>query len=222
MSEEKQTTPNQNPKGEQVSYRASKFGSGQAPKQSNVDSGQVKSSVENGKSGAGKEKSETKIKGLFKRECKNCEKLKKETNEYKVGWQRALADYKNLQVEINNRRAEWAEMSKQRILEDFIPIYEHLKLAISNKQIKQSAGDDLWLDGIKNVIKQFQSVLKEHGVEEIKTVGEKFDPNLHEAVATEPEQSSVQGKQGIITKEVSGGYKMGDRVIRAAKVVVAK
>ena len=144
--------------------------------------------------------------------------VKQERDEYKNNWLRALADYQNLQKETVARRVEWAQMSERQILEEFIPIYEHLKLAISNKQNKQSAGEDSWADGIKNVIKQFQSVLKEHGVEEIKTVGEKFNPNLHEAV----QEQESESESGIIINEISGGYKMGDKVIKAAKVIVAK
>ncbi|PIT88247.1 MAG: nucleotide exchange factor GrpE [Candidatus Magasanikbacteria bacterium CG10_big_fil_rev_8_21_14_0_10_36_32] len=144
---------------------------------------------------------------------------KQERDEYKNNWLRALADYQNLQKETVARRVEWAQMSERQILEEFIPIYEHLKLAISNKQNKQSAGEDSWTDGIKNVIKQFQSVLKEHGVEEIKTVGEKFNPNLHEAAGHETVEGAGEDE---IVKEISGGYKMGDKVIKAAKVIVAK
>ena len=76
-----------------------------------------------------------------------------------------------------------------------------------------------WLEGVKHVMKQFADIMKAHGVEEIKTVGEKFDPNLHEAVGHEQAGDKAEGE---IIREVAGGYKMGERVIRAAKVIVAK
>ena len=153
-------------------------------------------------------------KGLFHHGCKNCEKHKAEAEEYKADWQRALADYQNLQKETAARRTEWAKYSEQQILEEFIPVYEHLKMAV------QGANEsDSWLVGVKHVMKQFSDILKAHDVEEIKTVGEKFDPNLHEAVGEE----LVEGKEvGEIIREVAGGYKMGERVIRAAKVITVK
>ncbi len=140
-----------------------------------------------------------------------------EVDELKINWQRALADYQNLQKEIVLRRAEWAQMSEQQILEEFIPVYEHLKLAINNDQ---TVGENnAWLDGVRHVLKQFADIFKAHNVEEIKTVGEKFDPRLHEAVGYE----EVSGEKGDkITKEISAGFKMGDRVIKAARVLVGK
>ena len=161
--------------------------------------------------------------GLFHRACKDCEKAKAEAQEFKSGWQRALADYKNLQREVEQRRGEWVKMSEVEILEDFIPIYENFKQAFAqdftNGQSPANSANDGWKKGIECIKKQFAEVLKQHGVEEIKTVGEKFDPNLHEAGGEEV----VEGKEsGEIVREVSGGYKMGGKVIRAARVIVSK
>lgn len=156
-------------------------------------------------------------KSFFGKPCKNCEKLKQEAGEYKIGWQRALADYQNLQKETSARRAEWAQMSEQQILEEFIPVYEHLKMAMSNEQLISEKNP--WIDGVKHVLKQFADILKSHGVEEIKTVGEKFDPKYHEAVGHEAVEGSAEDE---IVREMSGGFKMRDRVIKAARVIVGK
>lgn len=156
-------------------------------------------------------------------------RLLAECAEYKQGWQRALADYQNLQKETMARRAELVQMSEQQILEEFIPVYDHLKLAFRLQTSDFSPAQQKWADGIGYIMKQFNEVLKAHGVEEIKTVGEKFDALWHEAVgeeALEPESQgdSVQGKfeSGIIVKEIEGGYKMGGRVIKPAKVIITK
>lgn len=137
--------------------------------------------------------------------------------EYKQGWQRALADYQNLQKETAARRAELVRMSELQILEEFIPVYDHLKLAINSEQLTNEKKS--WLEGVKHVARQFEMILKAHGVEEIKTVGEKFDPRLHEAVE---EQEKEGAEAGAIVREVEGGYKMGDRVIKPAKVIITK
>lgn len=156
-------------------------------------------------------------KSFFNKPCKNCDKLKQEAGEYKVGWQRALADYQNLQKETTSRRAEWAQMSEQQILEEFIPVYEHLKMALSGTD--ETGGNNPWLDGVRHVLKQFADILKSHGVEEVKTVGEKFDPKYHEAVGHEAVGGVAEDE---IVREMSGGFKMGDRVIKAARVIVGK
>ncbi|MFA5127961.1 MAG: nucleotide exchange factor GrpE [Patescibacteria group bacterium] len=172
-------------------------------------------------------------KSFFHKTCKNCEKVnpvksplggvseaefnrvKAEAEEYKIGWQRALADYQNLQKETLARRAEWAQMSEQQILEEFIPVYEHLKMSTSGV----AGENNPWLDGVNHVLKQFADIMKAHGVEEIKTVGEKFDPKYHEAVGHETIEGAGEDE---IVKEISGGFKMGDRVIKAARVMLAK
>jgi molecular chaperone GrpE len=177
-------------------------------------------------------KDEKSKKSFFGKECKNCEKYKKENEENKAGWLRALADYKNLQNEINTRRSEWAQMSETQILEEFIPVYENFKKAFYhhpevNFDNEEHKAFKNWIDGIGYIMKQFGDILKNHGVEEIKTIGEKFDPQFHEAVgALAPESDdSVQGENiesGTIMKEVEGGYKTKDKVIKVAKVIINK
>ncbi len=158
------------------------------------------------------------------KECKDCSANTDKIEEYKKDWQRALADYKNLQKETSERRGEWAQMSKANILEDFIPVYDNFKsaffhhpqLQVDNEEHKQMKN---WIDGVGFIMKQFGDVMKAHGIEEIKTVGEKFDPNMHESMGEE----EVEGKEpGIVIKELIGGYKMGGKIIKAAKVTITK
>lgn len=143
--------------------------------------------------------------------------------EYKQGWQRAVADYKNLQKEVESRKSEWAKMSEQYILEEFLPVYSNFKKAFAHhpdlsasesaKQIQN------WINGIGHIQKQFGDVLKAHNVVEIKTVGEIFDLKLHETAGEE----DVEGKKpGEIIREVDGGYTMNGKVIKVAKVIIAK
>lgn len=143
-----------------------------------------------------------------------------EAEKYKASWQRALADYQNLQKEIFARRQEWFEMSEQQIIEEFIPVYDHFKKAFGHKeQVTMNKEQESWVNGIGHIMKQFGDILKRHKVEEVKTVGEKFDPSIHESVG----ELEVEGKEhGKIVKEVDGGYKMGGRVIKAARVIIAK
>ncbi len=174
----------------------------------------------------------------------DCEQLKKQAEEYKAGWQRALADYKNLQKEVAARRSELVAMSELQILEEFIPVYDNFKLAFGLRTTDYSPEQKNWIDGIGHIMKQFGDILKAHGVEEIKTVGEKFDPRLHEAVGEEDVPSAYSTglkvatgesrgaatlgasatlpETGTILRELSGGYTMKGRVIKPAKVIVSK
>jgi molecular chaperone GrpE (heat shock protein) len=156
-------------------------------------------------------------------------KKEHECAEYKQGWQRAVADYKNLQKETSERRQLLLEMSEQQILEEFIPVYDNFKKAFNHKKQETSNKEqDSWVIGIGHIMKQFESILKAHKVEEIKTVGEKFDPKFHETVGEEEAPSTTLGvsaalpEHGTILKEVDGGYMMNGRVIKVAKVIIAK
>jgi len=149
--------------------------------------------------------------------CEKCE-------EYKAGWARAQADYQNLVKETEKKRSEWAEYSERQILEEFIPIYDNFKLAFA---VERKEGDEGWIKGIEYIMKQFGDVLKQYGVEEIETVGVEFNPELHEAVSEEP--ASAQGssevkevKSGEVIRQLNAGYRMRGKVIKVAKVVVAK
>jgi molecular chaperone GrpE len=149
-----------------------------------------------------------------------CSQIKFEREEYKQNWQRALADYQNLQKETAARRSELVSMSEQQILEEFIPVYDNFKSAFRSKdRLEWNKEQNNWVIGIQYIMKQFGDVLKAHNVEEIKTAGEKFDPKMHEAVSEEENQDV---KNGMIVREAEGGYVMGGRVIKTAKVVIAK
>ena len=143
--------------------------------------------------------------------------------EYKSGWQRAQADYKNLQAEIDKKKSEWVKMSELQVLSDFMPVYDNFKKAFSHhpeldvenendKKIKN------WIDGVGYIMKQFGDVLKNFDIEEIKTIGEKFNPEMHEALGEEDSEE----EEGTILKEVDVGYMMKGKVIKVAKVIIAK
>lgn len=150
------------------------------------------------------------------------EELLKKSDEYLNGWKRALADYHNLERETEKKKSEWLKMANEELLLEFLPLYDHLKLAL--KHSKPEKED--WLTGIAHVTAQFKKVLEENGVTEIKTVGEEFDPAVHEAVAAQETVGSEQKKEpikqpdNIIKKEVKTGYKLNGQVIYPAKVIV--
>ncbi len=148
--------------------------------------------------------------------------LEKQCAEYKLGWQRAVADYQNLQKEIASRRAELVSMSEQQILEEFIPVYDNFKKAFSLKPASEGKQTQSWINGIGFIMQYFAGVLKSHKVEEIKTVGTMLDTKLHEAVGEEDPPAGGDHPHGTILKEVEGGYTMNGRVVKVAKVIISK
>jgi len=148
--------------------------------------------------------------------------LTREREEYRLGWQRAMADYQNLKKEVDNQRSAMFLLSEERMLEEVLPVYDNFKKAFAHhpeldttdevhKKIKN------WIDGIGFIKKQFEDMLKHHGVVEIAIDGV-FDPLLHEAVGEE--ESDLDA--GLIVRAVESGYLLKDKVIKVAKVVVSK
>ena len=133
--------------------------------------------------------------------------------EYK--WKRALADYQNLQKETAKEKAEFVKFANSAILMEILPVYENLKISLEHAD---ENNHDAWLKGIKHVIKQFENILKDNGVEIINPVDSEFNPAEHEAV--EKMETDDEKQVNKIAKVVKIGYKLHDRVIQAAKVVV--
>ena len=142
--------------------------------------------------------------------------------DYKGAWLRAQADYQNFKREVDDQKKDWAAWSELRVLEEFIPVYNNFKKAMEFTP-PELAGDEgkAWLNwkrGVEFIMQQFASILKTHQVEEIKTVGEMFDPTMHESMAEE----ASDAPEHTIIREITPGYMMKGKVVQVAKVVVAK
>lgn len=148
---------------------------------------------------------------------KELELCRKKSEEYLNGWKRAKADYINFKKETEKKNLELVQFATAGLILELLPIIDDIKQAVNH--ISQENKDKDWVIGFLNIKKKFDNLLKSIEITEIKTVGEKFDPMLHEAVAKEKSEGR---EAGIIIKEVSGGYKMQDKVIRPAKVIVSE
>ena len=141
-------------------------------------------------------------------------KLKEENIDLKDKWQRALADYQNLerrtQIEISQRVSE----KTNNLLLNFLNIYEDF-LRAENSLSKEKIDTS----GIIAVIKNMENILAENNIKPIDAVGEIFDPQLHEAVSM-VEDSTLD--DGTITQEVSKGYISGKAILKPSKVIVSK
>jgi molecular chaperone GrpE len=121
---------------------------------------------------------------------------------------------------INLRRRHEEDMSNLRnrvkagVIEDLLPALDNLERSL--KHVPDDLKDNDYVKGVQSVVKQFEKALSDLGVVRIPTVGEIFDPNLHEAVSMEEGDGNVE----IISEELQPGYMVGQNVIRHAMVRV--
>ncbi|MFA6550989.1 MAG: nucleotide exchange factor GrpE [Patescibacteria group bacterium] len=132
-------------------------------------------------------------------------------------WKRALADYQNLQKETAKEKAEFVKFANGAILMEILPVYENLRTSLEHAD---EDNHDAWLKGIKHVIKQFESILKDNGVEIIDPLGLEFNPSEHEAMESSFVETAEDKRIGKIAKVMKIGYKLHGKVIQATKVVV--
>ncbi|MDP1538582.1 MAG: nucleotide exchange factor GrpE [bacterium] len=152
---------------------------------------------------------------------KKIEECQKQKDEYLAGWQRARADFLNYKKEEIERIEEILEYAGVGFILKILPILDNFEIAArQNFPAENLSGQEKEIiEGFLQIKIQLQEFFKSQGLEEIKTMGEKFDPNFHEAT----EQVELKDKEpGIIIGEIQKGYKINGRLLRPAKVKVAK
>jgi molecular chaperone GrpE (heat shock protein) len=147
---------------------------------------------------------------------KELEEYKKQAEENLAGWKRTKADLINYKRDQEKRLNEFRKYANEDIIMKLLPTIDSFELAVQH--MPDSMKDSDWAKGIICIRNQLNNFLKEVGVEKIKSVGEKFDPRLFESVGEEESEE----EEGVVVAEVQKGYKMFDKVIRPAKVKIAK
>lgn len=142
-------------------------------------------------------------------------KLRTERDEYLIGWQRAKADYINLQKDSLQKIALSKNIGKEDLLESLLPALDSFDMAISNK-VAWEAVDPNWRVGIEYIYNNITNALLDSGITKIGNIGEAFDPNLHEAIGTV--ETSDESVDHTIAEVIQSGYKINDKVIRPARV----
>lgn len=147
------------------------------------------------------------------------EQTKKEVDRLRERWMRAAADLENYKKRAAREREETAKFANERLLKDFLPIIDDMELAVAaTKQVedKEKAADQL-MSGVELVLKKFVGQLEKHQVSTFEAVGEPFDPALHEAV----QQEHTELDAGKVTRQLQRGFKLNERLLRPAMVVVS-
>lgn len=128
--------------------------------------------------------------------------------------QRERADAINVRRRTEEERIQLAGFYKALVIRELLPALDNLERAL--KHAPKELQDHDYVKGVQGVVKQFEASLAQIGVERIKTVGEVFDPKLHEAIQMEDGDGSVE----VVCEELQPGYKIGDEIIRHAMVKV--
>lgn len=145
--------------------------------------------------------------------------LEEEIERLQDGQLRKAAEMDNMRKRLQRERQQVYQASREAALEAFLPINDDLIRTL--KAFKESDADPAYLDGVKMIANKFEDVLEKHGVERIDETGVPFDVDLHDALLRQkPEDDSVDS--GIVLDVIENGYKIGDKTIRHAKVIVSE
>lgn len=128
--------------------------------------------------------------------------------------QRERADAVNLRRRYEEQIASLQTLAKASVVRDLLPVIDNFERAL--KHVPADLTDNDYVKGIQAIVKQFEKTLEQLGVQKIKTVGEPFNPHLHEAISME----EGDGAQEVVCEELQPGYILGDEVLRHAMVRV--
>lgn len=142
------------------------------------------------------------------------EKVRADAERYLANWQRAEADLANYRRRSEQERDETRRFSSASLIINLLPILDDLERALASLDIRLVGLT--WFDGIRLIHRKLQLVLEGAGVSVIEAEGQPFDPRYHEAV------THAEGEEGKVLAEVQRGYKLHDRVLRPAMVIVGR
>lgn len=131
--------------------------------------------------------------------------------------QRLSADYANFQKRVPKQIADTIAYEKEKIIKTLLPTLDNFEHTLQNADSAENV--DAFVKGVQIIYDQMLDMLKSHGVEVIKALGEKFDPMVHEAMMQKAEPDT---KDNVVLEEFQKGYKLNGRVIRPSKVIVNK
>jgi molecular chaperone GrpE len=137
-------------------------------------------------------------------------------------WERLLrttADFENFKKRAAREKQDAIKFANEGLLQKLIPVLDNFDMALAATQTTQAEAVQSLQTGINMIHQQLRNALLEAGLEEIDATGKTFDPNLHEAVS---QQESADVPEGHVLQQLRKGYKLRERLLRPASVVVAK
>jgi len=150
-------------------------------------------------------------------ETDDVEALQRERDELRDRLLRTSAEFDNYRKRTERERRELVEAAAADLIADLLPVIDDFERALSTPA--DGPATDAYRQGIELIHRQLLDVLRKRGVEPFETVGHDFDPEWHEAVASEPADGR---RDGEVTYEIRRGYRIGGKLLRPAMVKVAK
>ena len=139
---------------------------------------------------------------------------KEKTERYLANWQRTEADFRNYKAREEKEKKDLINWANSTLVCDILPVLDAFDRAFEG--VAPTDKELSWITGFRQIQKMLLDVLSKHGLDEMKCVGETFDPSFHEAVVQQ------EGAEGVILDEVRKGYKLKDKLLRAPQVVVGR
>lgn len=153
-------------------------------------------------------------------------KLQDELEQAKQAQLRAVADYANLERRVSEERLAMGERASHELLKKLFPVFDNLYRSTAHlPQMSEKPTDEeiakllTYLEGVKMIESQLETILSDAGLKKIQTNGEQFDHNLHEAISYE---KNSEIPEDHVIAEVEAGWMLGDSVLKPAKVRVSK
>ena len=150
------------------------------------------------------------------------EELKARAAKADDSWERLLrttADFDNFKKRAAREKQDAIRYANEALLEKLVPVLDNFDAALSAAQTKSGGAGQSMQAGIAMIFQQLKKALIESGLEEVDATGQKFDPNFHEAVS---QKETAEIPEGQVVQQLRKGYKLRDRLLRPATVVVAK
>ena len=144
--------------------------------------------------------------------AKALEEEKAKAERYMSSWQRSQADFINYKRRTEQERGDIVRLSNANLIFNLLPVLDDMERALDS--ISDKLSGFTWVDGIVIIYRKLKAILEANGVTEIKAMGQKFNPALHEAVV------HVGGEEGKVIEVLQKGYMLNDRVLRPAMVKV--
>lgn len=145
--------------------------------------------------------------------------LEEKSSEYLNGWQRDKADFINLRKKDEEAKKNIVEFAKQNFIIELLPVLDSFEIAMKNKEVWEKV-DSNWRVGVEYINTQLTNILESNGLKKINPLGEDFDHNRDEAIDTI--KVSEKEKDGKVLEVTASGYKIGETIIRPAKVKVGE
>lgn len=150
------------------------------------------------------------------------QELKEQAAKAKQHWENVLrttADFENFKKRVARERQEASKYLHESILKSLIPVLDNFDMALAASSEAQASSVQSLQAGVRMIHQQLRNALREAGLEEIDATNKTFDPNWHEAVS---QQETTEVPEGQVVQQLRKGYKLRDRLLRPAGVIVAK